>query len=66
MTPCGYGADGGGFFDAGHDPQRAAAVDAGAQQVRQKRRGQLAASPGLRLTKKWVSTIVRNQKKAMT
>jgi len=20
MTPCGYGADGGGFFDAGHDP----------------------------------------------
>jgi len=26
MTPCGYGADGGGFFDAGHDPQHAAAV----------------------------------------
>ena len=20
MTPCGYSADGGGFFDAGHDP----------------------------------------------
>jgi len=30
MTPCGYGADGGGFFDAGHDPHRAAAVAAGA------------------------------------
>jgi len=28
MTPCGYGADGGGFFDAGHDPHRAAAVAA--------------------------------------
>jgi len=30
MTPCGYGADGGGFFDAGHDPHRAAAVAASA------------------------------------
>jgi len=30
MTPCGYGTDGCGFFDAGHDPHRTAAVNAGA------------------------------------
>jgi len=35
------------------------AVKAGSA-LAQKRRGQLAASPGLRLTKKWVSTIVRS------
>ncbi len=30
MTPCGYGADDYGFFDAGGDPYRTATVDAGA------------------------------------
>ncbi len=29
MTPRGYGPDGGGLFDAGHDSHRTAAVDAG-------------------------------------